>query len=110
MAQDFTEKQLNSRLVYTGKMLNLREDAVTLPSGAEATREYVVHPGASVIVPLFEDGTVLVERQYRYPVKQHMLELPAGKIDKKKTRKLRRKESCWRKQVMKLSVGILLGA
>ncbi|MBA4739574.1 MAG: NUDIX hydrolase [Burkholderiales bacterium] len=83
MAQDFTEKQLNSRLVYTGKMLNLREDAVTLPSGAEATREYVVHPGASVIVPLFEDGTVLVERQYRYPVKQHMLELPAGKIDKK---------------------------
>jgi len=83
MAQDFTEKQLNSRLVYSGKMLEVREDEVKLPGGAESTREYVVHPGASVIVPLFEDGTVLVERQYRYPVGEHMLELPAGKIDKK---------------------------
>ncbi len=83
MTQDFTEKQLNSRLVYSGKMLQVREDVVSLPSGHEATREYVVHPGASVIVPLFEDGTVLVERQFRYPVKEHMLELPAGKIDEK---------------------------
>ena len=83
MAQDFTEKQLNSRLVYSGKMLEVREDEVKLPGGAESTREYVVHPGASIIVPLFEEGTVLVERQYRYPVGEHMLELPAGKIDKK---------------------------
>jgi ADP-ribose pyrophosphatase len=83
MAQDFTEKQLNSRLVYGGKMLEVREDEVKLPSGADSTREYVVHPGASVIVPMFEDGTVLVERQYRYPVREHMLELPAGKIDQK---------------------------
>ncbi len=81
MSQDFTEKQLASSTAYKGKLLELREDTVRLPNGHEATREYIVHPGASVIVPFFQDGTVLVERQYRYPVKQHMLEVPAGKID-----------------------------
>ena len=54
---------------------------MTLPDGKTATREYVVHPGAVVIVPLLDDGRVLLERQFRYPVQQVMIEFPAGKID-----------------------------
>ena len=82
MAQDFTEKQLKSSLAFQGRMLEVRVDRVLVPDDSQTTREYIVHPGASVIVPLFEDGTVLVERQFRYPVKQHMTELPAGKLDR----------------------------
>jgi ADP-ribose pyrophosphatase len=64
-----------------GNFLELRRDHVRLPDGAAATREYVVHPGAVAIVPLLDDGRLVLERQFRYPVGKVLLEIPAGKID-----------------------------
>ena len=81
MSSDFTEKKVSSRAVYRGRMLNVNEDEVRLPDGSLALREYVLHPGAAIILPLFDDNTVLIERQYRYPVGQHFYELPAGKLE-----------------------------
>ncbi|HEV2009322.1 MAG TPA: NUDIX hydrolase [Burkholderiales bacterium] len=79
--RDFTETQLTTKLVYDGRLLKVREDIVLLPDGKTARREYVHHPGASIIIPMLDDETVLLERQYRYPLKRHFYELPAGKID-----------------------------
>lgn len=81
MASDFSEKKLSSRVVYDGGLLEVREDAVLLPDGKHARREYVVHPGAALILPIFSDGSILLEWQYRYPVGMHCYELPAGKFE-----------------------------
>lgn len=78
---DFTEKQLTTRLVYDGRLLKVHEDTVLLPDGGTARREYVRHPGAVIIIPLLDDDTVILERQFRYPLGRHFYELPAGKID-----------------------------
>ena len=59
----------------------MRRDRVRLPDGGEATREYVVHPGAVLMLPILADGRLVLERQFRYPVDRVMLEFPAGKID-----------------------------
>jgi len=67
--------------VFDGALLHVRRDRVRLPNGAMATREYVEHPGAVLIVPILEDGRLVLERQFRYPVGRVMLEFPAGKID-----------------------------
>ena len=82
MSADYTEKLVTSRTGYEGKLLTLKEDEVRLPNGSSAMREYVLHQGASMVVPLFEDFSLLFERQYRYPVGNHFLELPAGKVDR----------------------------
>ena len=82
MSADYTEKLVTSRTGYEGKLLTLKEDEVQLPDGRTAMREYVLHQGASMVVPLFEDFSLLFERQYRYPVGNHFLELPAGKVDR----------------------------
>lgn len=81
MGSDFTEKKISSRAAYRGGLLQVNEDEVELPGGGRARREYVVHPGAALILPLFDDGSVLLERQYRYPAGNHFYELPAGKFD-----------------------------
>ena len=78
---DFTEKQLTTRLVYGGQMLTVREDTVLLPDGKTARREWIQHPGAVVMIPMLDARTVLLERQYRYPLRRHFYELPAGKIE-----------------------------
>lgn len=78
---DLTEHSLTSEQVWHGKLLDVRRDTVRLPDGKEATREYIVHAGAVVVIPVLDDGRLLFERQYRYPVRRTMLELPAGKID-----------------------------
>lgn len=78
---DFTEHRVASKLVYDGRMLKVREDSVRLPDGASARREWVQHPGAVIMIPLLDDTTVLMERQFRYPLGRHFLELPAGKIE-----------------------------
>lgn len=78
---DLTEKQLSSSSVYDGRLLHVREDRVLLPNGNAATREYIVHPGAVVVVPLLDNGDVLMVRQFRYPLQREFHELPAGKID-----------------------------
>jgi ADP-ribose pyrophosphatase len=79
---DFTETKVSSTVTYRGRMLQVREDEVRLPDGNPARREYVVHPGAAVIMPLFDDWSVLLERQFRYPLHDHFYELPAGKLEK----------------------------
>ncbi len=68
-------------MVYRGKLLRVNEDEVCLPDGATARRETIVHPRAAVIIPLLDSGEVLLERQYRYSVRRHFYELPAGKIE-----------------------------
>ena len=75
------EVQIDSEDVYRGKLLHVKCDRVRLPDGSEATREYVVHPGAAMIIPILPDGKLLMERQYRYPLRRVMLEFPAGKLD-----------------------------
>ena len=67
--------------MFDGALLHVRRDRVRLPNGGQATREYVVHPGAVLIVPILADGRLVLERQFRYPVGRVMLEFPAGKID-----------------------------
>ena len=78
---DLTEHPLSSEQVWRGKLLDVRRDQVRLPDGNEATREYIVHPGAVVVIPVLDNGKLLFERQHRYPIRQTVLELPAGKID-----------------------------
>ena len=79
------ERVQTSKEVYKGSFLHAFRDHVALPDGGTAVREYVVHPGAVMIVPLLEerDGSlrVVLERQFRYPVRQVMIEFPAGKLD-----------------------------
>ncbi len=78
---DLTEHTLDTQLVYQGNFLKIRKDVVRLPDGGKAGREYVVHPGAAAMVPLFDDGTILIERQYRYAPRMTFTEIPAGKLD-----------------------------
>lgn len=78
---DFTESTLTSETVYQGRLLQVKLDRVRLPNGGESTREYIVHPGAVVVLPVFDNGDVLLERQHRYPLRRDFIEFPAGKID-----------------------------
>ena len=78
---ELRELGLSGAQVYRGHFLDVRRDVVRLPDGATAAREYIVHPGAVMIVPLLPDGRLVLERQYRYPMGRVMLEFPAGKID-----------------------------
>lgn len=75
------ENQIEGGQVYQGRLLDVRCDRVRLPDGNESTREYVVHQGAAVVIPVLDDGDLVFERQYRYPLGKAILELPAGKID-----------------------------
>jgi len=79
--KDLTEHFVDGDVVFDGALLKVRRDRVRLPDGGEATREYIRHPGAVAIVPLFDDGTVLLERQFRYPHRRTFIEVPAGKLD-----------------------------
>lgn len=80
---ELRETQLSSKEIFNGRILHVFEDTVRLPNGAAASREYLRHIGAVCVIPVLEDGTVLVERQYRYPVAQVLTEIPAGKLDAK---------------------------
>ena len=75
------EEAIASATLHQGKFLTLKQDIVRLPDGKTTGREYVLHPGAVMMIPLFDDGTVLMERQFRYAVRDVMLEFPAGKLD-----------------------------
>ena len=76
-----TETCISSELILDGNFLKVRRDLVRLPDGSQATREYVVHPGAVMIIAQLDDGRLVMERQYRYPVARVMIEFPAGKLD-----------------------------
>lgn len=78
---DLTEHTLTSEVVYQGRLLHARRDTVRLPNGLESSREYLLHPGAAVMLPIFANGDILLERQHRYPLHRDFIELPAGKFD-----------------------------
>ncbi|HEY9447851.1 MAG TPA: NUDIX hydrolase [Burkholderiales bacterium] len=79
--KDFTETCLTSETVYDGVLLRVISDEVRLPDGSTSRREYIRHPGACMVVAFLDERTILLERQYRYPMRRHFIELPAGKID-----------------------------
>ena len=72
------EERLSSRKIFDGEVINLRVDEVKLENGVVATREVVEHRGATAIVPILDNGDVILVRQYRYPVETELLEIPAG--------------------------------
>jgi ADP-ribose pyrophosphatase len=75
------ETRIASEDVFEGKLLHVKRDTVRLPDGKTATREYIAHPGAVMIIPRLPDGKLLMERQFRYPLARIFIEFPAGKID-----------------------------
>jgi len=75
------EVKISGESVFDGALLHVRKDEVTLPDGKTAVREYFTHPGAVAVVPMTEDGCVILERQFRYPVGRIVTEIPAGKLD-----------------------------
>ncbi|TYP93677.1 ADP-ribose pyrophosphatase [Fodinibius salinus] len=75
------ERPLSSKEIFNGRLLHVFFDEVRLPDGGTSTREWIKHPGASAVVPVFENGDVMLVRQFRYPVRQIFYEVPAGKID-----------------------------
>ncbi len=81
--RDLTEKQMESEQLVDGTLLKVYRDRVRLPDGNASVREWIDHPGASAVVPLFDDGSTLLVRQFRYPSRTTFLEVPAGKIDRK---------------------------
>jgi ADP-ribose pyrophosphatase len=83
MAEDdhLREHQLQSEQVFKGNFLRVSRDKVRLPDGHETEREFIRHSGASVVVPVLDDGRLVLVRQFRYPLQRVILEFPAGKID-----------------------------
>ena len=79
--EPFTEHQESTRQVYDGVLLNAWKDAVKMPDGKTAIREYLRHPGAALVLPVFNNGDILLIGQYRYAARRAFLELPAGKLD-----------------------------
>lgn len=75
------EVKVDTEVAYDGHFLKVQRDTVRLPDGKQSKREYIRHPGAVVVLPLMADGSVLLERQYRYPLHDVFIEFPAGKID-----------------------------
>ena len=75
------EQRISGEDVYGGIFLKMKRDKVALPNNEEAVREYLTHPGAVAILAILDDGRVLLERQYRYPIAKACIEIPAGKLD-----------------------------
>ena len=75
------ERRIAGECVYRGALLDVRRDRAQLPDGGEAVREYIVHPGAVLVVPVLDDGRFILERQFRYPQNRTFIEFPAGKLD-----------------------------
>ena len=78
---DYTEQKITGKTVFQGKIIQVELDEITLPNGRPARREVVRHPGGVCILALDRNGQVTLVRQYRYPMAEHIIELPAGKLD-----------------------------
>ena len=78
---DLTEICISSETLVKGNLLHAKRDRVRLPNGKETGREYIIHPGAVLVIPVLDDGRLVMERQFRYPLHRTFIELPAGKID-----------------------------
>ncbi len=81
MDDHLRETRIDGEVVYEGAFLTVRKDRIRLPDGGESVREYMRHPGAVVIIPVLDNGHVLLERQFRYPNDRVFVELPAGKLE-----------------------------
>ncbi|MBR0087299.1 MAG: NUDIX hydrolase [Lachnospiraceae bacterium] len=79
--EQLREVQVSSEKVFGGHLLHVYKDAITLPNGKEASREYIRHQGAVAVVPLTENNEVYIVRQFRYPMNEVLTEIPAGKLD-----------------------------
>jgi ADP-ribose pyrophosphatase len=79
--KDIMEKTIASKMIYQGKIINLRVDDVALQDGSKSKREVVEHPGAVAILALTDEGDAYFVRQYRKPIEKELLEIPAGKLD-----------------------------
>lgn len=75
------EERITSEDIYGGIFLKMKRDKIALPNGENAIREYLTHPGAVAVVAILDDGRVLLERQYRYPIAKACIEIPAGKLE-----------------------------
>jgi ADP-ribose pyrophosphatase len=75
------ETRIDGRELFKSGFLHAVQDTIRLPDGRTATRDYLLHPGAVMVVPLLDDGRIVLERQYRYPLRRVMIEFPAGKLD-----------------------------
>lgn len=79
--ENLIEKTKSESDIFNGKILHVKKDIVVLPNGREATREIIRHVGAVCVIPVTDDGNVIVERQFRYPINSVITEIPAGKLD-----------------------------
>ena len=79
--EHLAEKKISGEGVYDGIFLKMKRDTVSLPDGQHAVREYLEHHGAVAILAVLDDGRILLERQYRYPIAQAVIEIPAGKLN-----------------------------
>lgn len=82
---NLNESRIDSKRVFDGVFLQVNRDTVRLPDGKTTHREYILHPGAVMVIPLLDDGQVVMERQFRYPLGRVFLEFPAGKCDPNET-------------------------
>jgi ADP-ribose pyrophosphatase len=80
--KNLEERFVSGAEAWSGELLHVQRDVVRLPDGSTGVREYIRHPGAALVLPLFDDGRVLLERQFRWPHRREFVELPAGKVDK----------------------------
>ena len=81
MDEDLIEKKLSSEDIFDSTLLHVKRDYVELPNGNKSVREWIKHPGAAAVLPVLPDGRMIFVRQYRYPIQQVTLEIPAGKLD-----------------------------
>lgn len=81
--KELIETVVSSKDIYDGFILHVKEDVIKLPNGEPASRELIRHIGAVCIVPVTNDGKIIVERQFRYPINRIITEIPAGKLDYK---------------------------
>lgn len=86
--EELGEKKVASERIFSGVILNVMKDSVELPDGKIRGRELIRHVGAVCVVPVTDDGRIIVERQYRYPIDQVITEIPAGKLDSKQEDRL----------------------
>ncbi|MBP1554589.1 MAG: NUDIX hydrolase [Oscillospiraceae bacterium] len=82
------EVQIGTEDIFDGVILNVKRDQVRLPNGHQSVREVIRHVGAVCVVPVTEDGKIVIERQYRYPINQVITEIPAGKLDSREEDRL----------------------
>jgi ADP-ribose pyrophosphatase len=79
--QHLREERISGEDIYGGIFLKMKRDTVSLPDGQQAIREYLTHPGAVAVLAILNDGRILLERQYRYPIAKACIEIPAGKLE-----------------------------